>query len=283
MSVERPWLITGCTGLLGSELLHQLAESRVPVWGAWHQRAPQPVGPHRYRQLDISDRTAVLAAIHDLHPALIIHTAYRKDGPQLQAITATGAGYIAEAAAAVDARLIHLSSDVLLDGEHAPYDENALPAPVHPYGVAKAAAEAAVQTAKPDAVLVRTSLISRLQPPDPVSAWIERSLRSSESITLFSDEIRCPVWVNDLAAALIELAALPYSGVLNIAGPQALSRYEMGRRLAARLDLPTTTLSSGSSLDSGLSRPRNCTLDTRRAQALLRTRLRSYDEGLAKA
>lgn len=280
MPTKRPWLVTGAAGLLGGELLRQLAIAPQPVWGTWHERPPQPDSPHHYARLDITERAAVLALVQTIRPAVIIHTAYQKDGPQLHAVTATGAAVVAEAATAVGARLLHLSSDVLLDGEHAPYDESAVPAPIHPYGAAKAAAEAAVQQAAPTAVLVRTSLISRLEPPDPVSAWIERSLRAGEPVTLFTDEIRCPVWASDLAAALIELAALPYSGVLNIAGPQALSRYEMGQRLAARLALPATALRSGSSLHSGLNRPRNCTLHIRRAQELLRTRLRSYDEGL---
>jgi dTDP-4-dehydrorhamnose reductase len=87
--------------------------------------------------------------------------------------------------------------------------------------------------------------------------------------------------VQDLAAALIELVELSFSGVLNVAGPQPLSRYQMGVRLARCFGLDAQGISAGSSLDSGLRRPRNCTLDVRLAQRLLRTRLRSYDEGLA--
>jgi hypothetical protein len=52
-------------------------------------------------------------------------------------------------------------------------------------------------------------------------------------------------------------------------------------RLAGHLGLDPQGISAGSSLDSGLRRPRNCTLDVRLAQRLLRTRLRSYDEGLS--
>ncbi len=219
--------------------------------------------------------------VQRLQPQVIIHTAYRKEGPDLDRVTAQGAGHIAQAAAAVGARLVHVSSDVLLDGEQAPYDESARPGPLHPYGLAKADAEALVQQAAPDAAIVRTSLICRLQPPDPISAWISDSLRHGRPITLFTDEIRSPVWVQDLAAALIELAELPYRGVLNVAGPQPLSRYQMGERLARHMGLDPAGITAGQSLDSDLCRPRNCTLDVRLAQRLLRTRLRSYDEGLA--
>lgn len=279
---SRPCLVTGANGLLGSELLRQAA-GRAALWGTWFSREPAGQGGVSTVQLDVGDSLAVRQLVQRVQPRVIIHTAYRKEGPDLQRITAHGAGHVAQAAAAVGARLVHVSSDVLLDGEQAPYDESARPGPLHPYGVAKADAEALVQQAAPDAVVVRTSLICRVQPLDPISAWISDSLRHGRPITLFTDEIRSPVWVQDLAAALIELAELPFSGVLNVAGPQPLSRYQMGQRLARALGLDPTGITAGESLGSGLCRPRNCTLDVRLAQRLLHTRLRSYDEGLADA
>lgn len=276
---ERPWLVTGASGLLGGEIIRQAA-GRAPLVGAYFRHQPAPHDGVEYIPLDVGDQAAVQRLVRSLHPAVIIHTAYCKEGPDLHRVTALGAGHVAQAASAVGARLVHISSDVLLDGEHPPYGERALPAPLHPYGQAKADAEAVVQQAAPQAVLVRTSLICRLDPLDPISAWIADSLRQGRPITLFTDEIRSPVWVQDLATALLELAGLPFAGVLNVAGPQPLSRYQIGLRLARRLGLDAQGISAGSSLDSGLRRPRNCTLDVRLAQRLLRTRLRSYDEGL---
>jgi dTDP-4-dehydrorhamnose reductase len=273
------WLVTGATGLLGGEVARQAA-GRAPLWGTWFSQEPANRGGVDYVQLDVGDPTAVRNLVQCLRPRAIIHTAYRKQGPDLQRVTAQSAGHIAQAAAEIGARLVHVSSDVLLDGEHPPYDESALPAPLHPYGQAKAVAELAVQQAAPDAAIVRTSLICQLDPPDPISAWIIDSLYQGRPITLFTDEIRSPVWVQDLAAALIELVELSFSGVLNVAGPQPLSRYQMGERLALRLALDPAGITAGCSLDSGLRRPRNCTLDVRLAQRLLRTHLCSYDQGL---
>jgi dTDP-4-dehydrorhamnose reductase len=39
------------------------------------------------------------------------------------------------------------------------------------------------------------------------------------------DEVRCPVHVADLASALLELAAAPFTGIHHVAGPDAVSRY----------------------------------------------------------
>ncbi len=91
---------------------------------------------------------------------------------------------------------------------------------------------------------------------------------------LFTDEIRCPIHVRDLAAALLELALLDYDGVLNVAGPEALNRYELGVLIARRWGYDPTVLRAASTTESGLRRPTDVRLDISRAQALLRTPLR---------
>ena len=276
-------LVTGASGLLGGEVVAQATRQPNPgfsaIWGTWHSQ-PWTLPGSKGRVLDVSDRSAVLRLVEQLHPDAIVHTACLKDGLHAHAVTARGSSHIAEAAAAVGVRLVHVSSDVIFDGEHAPYDEAAPPAPVHAYGEAKAEAEAVVQRLAPSAAIVRTSLINRIDPPDRTTAWIVDSLRTGTPITLFTDEIRSPVWVDDLAAALLELALNDFAGVINVAGTQSLSRYEMGERLARHLALDASTIRAGLSLSSDLPRPRNCTLDVRLAQRLLHTPLRSYDEGL---
>lgn len=275
-------LVTGASGLLGREVVRQAVESGCfqSVWGT---RLAREVSVRGVRPvvLDITNASAVFQLVGDILPQVIIHTAYDKRDDYLDAVTAAGTSHVAEAAAAAGARLVHISSDLVLGGEHAPYDETAEPAPVHAYGRAKAKAEAIVQQLVPAAAIVRTSLICSLDPIDPTSGWIVQSLRRRQPITLFTDEIRNPVWLEDLATALLELSLGDHAGRIHVAGPQALSRYEMGVRLAAHLGLDPSAIIAGLSSESGLLRPRDCRLDTSLAQRLLTTRLRGFDEGLA--
>ncbi|MFQ3664204.1 MAG: sugar nucleotide-binding protein, partial [Chloroflexaceae bacterium] len=97
---------------------------------------------------------------------------------------------------------------------------------------------------------------------------------------LFTDEIRCPIYVEDLAAALLELTTLPYSGPLHVAGAEALSRYAFGLLIARAWNVDTSGIQGALSTDSPVRRPRNCALDSSRAQRLLRTRLRGAREVL---
>jgi dTDP-4-dehydrorhamnose reductase len=267
-------LITGGSGYLGTGLLRCVP----PQWQVAATYRQHPIaGPGVTAiKLDVRDPVAVQHAVADFHPDVIIHAAAVMSGNALLTTNAAGSRFIAHAAARVRARLIHLSSDVIFDGEHAPYNEDAPPAPISPYGASKAEAERAVREECPSAVIVRTSLIYGFSPLDPRT----QQTMNGEMPNLFTDEYRCPIFVDDLAAALLELIAVDYAGVLNIAGPQRLSRYDFGIKLVQSLHAPVK-FAPALCASSPSPRPRDCTLDIARARSLLRTPLRSVDQGLA--
>ena len=118
------------------------------------------------------------------------------------------------------------------------------------------------------------------------TAWVAAGLRGEAPVTLFADEIRCPAEVGDLARQLLEIALLPESergGVWHLAGPEALSRFALGVLIAATQRLPLERLRWGLSRDSDAPRPRDLRLLTRRADALLRSRIRPISQVAAEA
>jgi dTDP-4-dehydrorhamnose reductase len=129
-------------------------------------------------------------------------------------------------------------------------------------------------------VIVRPSLIWSLDPFDHQTRWLVEGVQNGQRVTLFTDEYRCPTYLHDLVAALLELAARPaITGVLNLTGPQALSRWDFGLKLLAALGLaPGPNVVPLTVRESGLARARNLTLLNARAQRELKTRLRSVDE-----
>lgn len=228
-------LLTGGSGYLGSELRRRAV--------AWEVAAPSSA------ELDIRDAVAFDADA-------VIHTAYRQTGPEARSIIVDGSAAVARAATASGARLIHLSSDLVFDGTAAgAYTEEDPPSPVVPYGEAKAEAERAVLKASPGALVVRTSLLyggpepgrHELMARDPAAAF-------------FTDEIRCPTHVGDLAEALLAHAADDLTGVLHLAGADAVSRWELARLLAGHEVRAATSAGSG--------RPLNCALRSVRVPPL---------------
>jgi dTDP-4-dehydrorhamnose reductase len=178
------------------------------------------------------------------------------------------------ALAAGGARLVQVSSDAVFSGAAVHYDETAEPDPVTPYGAAKAAAELAVRGVAPSAVVARTSLIIG-GGESPQERFVHRLLSGAVGGVLFTDDVRCPVHVTDLAAALIELALSPYAGVHHVAGGEPISRYELGLLIAGR---DGTALRAGRRAGSGLPGAVDVRLDGTMTQGRLVTRLRGVRE-----
>lgn len=273
--------ITGGTGYLGRALIRQARKRRWQIGASAYTQIPPGDDDITWTRFDIRDQHAITDAFKVFRPELVIHTAYRQREPDLMAVTGIGAGNVARASRTIGARLIHLSSDVLFDGEHSgTYSELDPPGPITPYGEAKAIAEKLVTAADPQAVIVRTSLIYGFKPIDPHTRFILEIADGQRDDRLFTDEYRCPIFVDDLAAALLELGTGNFSGLINIAGTEPLSRYEFGILLARFWGRDPKSLRSGLSSESTLRRPRNCVLATDLASRILRTPLRGVREVL---
>jgi dTDP-4-dehydrorhamnose reductase len=262
--------VTGLGGYLG----RAIAAAAPPgtVAGTVRSR-PAPPDTESFR-VDVRDAAAVAAALDRVAPAAVIHTAYVQGGDGERSVNVDGADAVARATAARGLRLVHLSSDVVFGGDLGrPLHEEDAPAPKTAYGATKADAESVVAAAHPGAVLVRTSLIYGGPEPSPH----ERHALDAD-MTFYADEIRCPIAVADLAAAVIELAALPdVAGPLHVAGPDAVSRLEFARLVAAAHGHDPDALRGG---PHPPDRAGDCTLDCSRARALLCTRLRGVREVL---
>lgn len=263
-------LITGATGHLGSRVAELAARAGLPVVGTY-LRSPTE---HADEQLDIRDTAAVRELVRRVQPTVVIHTAAgRSDWTTI----ANGAAHVAVAAAAQGSRLVHVSTDAVFSGKEVEYDESAPPDPLYRYGAAKAAAETAIAAIDPTAVLVRTSLIvghGRGQHETLTRNLITGRVQGA----VFTDMIRKPVHVDDLAAALLELAAGDYRGILNVTGPDAISRYDLGVRIARQEGLDPSSIPVSTLAESGLPLARDVRLITARAVSLLRTRLRGVHE-----
>jgi dTDP-4-dehydrorhamnose reductase len=156
------------------------------------------------------------------------------------------------------------------------------PRPLTEYGRAKADAERAVAEMHPDALIVRTSLLyggPGAQPGNHERVVLDAAAGRSE-MAFFADELRCPVQVGDLAAALLELVDTELSGVLHVAGADTLDRYELARLTALAHGADPARLRRSTIAEAGLERPRNCALSSERARAVLHTRLRGAREVL---
>jgi dTDP-4-dehydrorhamnose reductase len=251
--------VTGGAGYLGSEICRLGVERGDEVLATRFRSTP---AHGRAVDLDVRDAAAVERVLMRHGPDVVIHTAYVQHGDAMHETIVRGSHAVASAAHRAGARLLQLSSDLVFDGEQgAPYNEDAEPRPVMAYGVAKLEAEEIALREHPEATLVRTSLLYGV-PNGP-----QERLALRNDIEFYTDEIRCPTRVDELAAALLELVAREHPGPLHLAAREALSRYELARVLRAAAGADPDSVRGAPGPAAG--RAKNVALDSSRAAAML--------------
>lgn len=176
---------------------------------------------------------------------------------------------------------MHVSSDAVFSGRATPFTEVDPPSPVYPYGAAKAAAELAVAELMPTAAIARTSLVNSDCAGSELSVrerFILDLVTGRVPGVLFTDDVRCPIAVTDLAAALVELATTDHVGIVHVAGPDAVSFHQLGVLVARRHGHDPARVPASTIAESGHSRPGHVRLDSSLAGQILTTRLRGIQE-----
>ncbi len=274
-------LIAGASGTLGGPLAAQA------VAAGWDVTATYLTRPERVRagtpiRLDLRDPDATRDLIESVRPDAIVHAAVtERSGEGFDEAIRLSGRHLAPAAAATGARLVALSTDLVFDGSQAFYTEDSPPQPAanSPYGQAKLDAERALASICPDALIVRTSLIYDFDPANAQVAWMLATLERGETLRLYTDQIRCPIWAVNLADCLVDLVSKPVSGLLHVVGPEPVSRYDLGTALLDALGYDGPRLVERASAPD--SHPKVLHLPVDRARAVLSTPLLSIAEARA--
>jgi dTDP-4-dehydrorhamnose reductase len=220
-------------------------------------------GPWRDVQLDITSPTALRALFERERPGIVFFCAYDREN---RLATVDAPVRAAALAAQVGARFVFFSTDLVFDGRAGGYKEADRLAPVMAYGAMKAEAEVEVRVENRAATIVRPSLFVGESGVMLRPAYECETLLRGRPVTLYRDEWRSPTHVDDVARAAWDLAAHEYPGVFHVAGPDRLSRMELGRLLCMLFRLDVSLLREGA---RPADRPKDTSLDCRRTSELL--------------
>jgi dTDP-4-dehydrorhamnose reductase len=216
-------LVTGAGGMLG----HRVRSRAIDL-------GHEVVGFTR-AELDVTDADAVRAAVEDAAPEAIVNCAAwtdvdaaESDREGAMAVNATGAGNVARAAAAVDARIVHVSTDYVFGGEmrDEPWVESDPVDPVSVYGLSKLRGEELVADATPRHAIARTAWLFGVGGPNFVDTMLRLASQRDE-VSVVTDQVGCPTWTGHLADALIDLAERDDFGIHHLAGRGSCSWYEL--------------------------------------------------------
>lgn len=265
------WVITGAGGQLGSVLMRQLAQRGSEAVGLVSLSGPMPEGARCVR-IDLGDAGAVREIVQRERPTVIVHaaavtsiqTAYEQ--PELtRRVNVEATRVLVELSETLGARIAFTSTDLVFDGTAAPYCETDGATPLSVYGRSKVEAEGIV-LAYSGGVVVRPALMYGVPAVKRATTFLSQAeaLRSGRALTLFEDEFRTPIWLEDAATATRVAAMSDYRGILHLGGPVRMSRMEMGRVMAAALDIdaPNIVASRQAEMATAEPRPADVSLDS---------------------
>ena len=216
---------------MGRELAKVFGDAGYAVTGFTHS------------DVDISDAEEVAAALTQLEPSLVINAAAynqvdRAEEDPLTAMKVNGlaVGNLARASVAVNAKLIHYSTDYVFDGESGhPYREEDATHPLGAYAVSKLTGELFARAYLKDPLVIRTSGVYG---PAGVSTnggnFVEGMLRGAEqgrSLKVVEDHVASPTYAPALAQRTLELVEKSASGTFHIGGGTPISWYDWARMI----------------------------------------------------
>ncbi len=229
--------------------------------------------------LDVTQRERVDAVVGGLQPDLIINAAAytavdkaESDAHAAFQVNAVGPENLAMAAVRTGARLIHISTDFVFDGESPrPYATDAATRPLCVYGESKLAGEKAVIRLAPDnSAVVRTSWLYSAGGSNFVKTMLGLFDRR-DCVSVVADQVGSPTWAASLAECISRIAQDPeLTGILHWADAGVASWYDLaqatleeGRRLGLVTNAARVLPIASEDYPTAARRPAYSVLDTR--------------------
>jgi len=218
-------LLLGHKGMLGSDLLKTLF-ARYEVVGMDKE------------EIDIVSAKDCKNAVAEVEPDIVINAAAftNVDGCETQrdecfAVNAEAVKNICEACRGRDIRIIHFSTDYVFDGKaKSPYREQDICNPINVYGESKLAGERYLQSLSEDYLLIRTSWLYGINGKNFVRTILDKA-KTTTRLSVVDDQIGCPTYTKDLAAAVELLIFQNQRGIFHVTNRGHCSWYEFAVRI----------------------------------------------------
>ncbi len=272
--------VTGVCGQLGHDCMNELIARGYEAIGSDIQSAyagvedGTAVTTAPYVQLDITNQEAAIQTISEIKPDAIIHCAAwtavdaaedEENKPKVDAINHLGTQYIAEAAKAIDAKMIYISTDYVFDGKGTrPWEpDDKCYAPLNVYGQSKLDGELAVSSILSKYFIVRIAWVFGLNGKNFIKTMINVG-KTHDTVRVVNDQIGTPTYTKDLARLLADMVKTEKYGYYHATNEGGyISWYDFCCEFYKQYGL-TTKVMPVTAVEYGLSkaaRPENSRLD----------------------
>lgn len=277
--------VTGVGGQLGHDVVNEAAARGYETAASDIQPAYSGVADGTaataapYYQLDITDKSAVDRTVREIKPDVIVHCAAwtavdaaedEENRAKVDAINHLGTKYIAEAARAVDAKMVYISTDYVFDGKGErpwqPDDKNY--APLNVYGASKLAGELAVSGLLSKYFIVRIAWVFGLNGKNFIKTMLNVG-KTHDAVRVVNDQIGTPTYTLDLARLLVDMIETEKYGYYHATNEGGyISWYDFTKEIYRQASM-TTKVTPVTTAEYGLSkaaRPFNSRLDKKKLQ-----------------
>jgi len=240
-------LVTGANGFLGNYLIQELLKRKheVIATGKGNSRI-NANETFIYEEMDFTNIQSVNHIFSTYKPEVVVHAGAMSKPDECEEnrefafnVNTQGSINLLESAKAINSFFIFISTDFVFDGVKGMYNEDDMPAPVNYYGQTKLFAEDKVKEYAGEWSIVRTVLVyGRPQSGrENLLTLVRKKNENGEIFKVFTDQLRTPTYVEDLASAIVSIIDKKAKGIFHISGADQLSPYEMVIKMAYLLDL----------------------------------------------
>lgn len=282
------FLVTGASGLLGLNFALKVYRDHEVTGVVNHHPLNNP--PFPVVAADLASQGEAARLVKELHPEVVLNCAALanvdacESTPELALRVNAGLpGELAEACREQGARLVHISTDAVFNGQTGDYREDDPPCPVNHYGHTKLIGEQEVAGRWPQALIARVNFYGwSMGGRRSLAEIFYYNLASGKKMPGFTDVYFCPFYVGQLSEVLLQMIAQDLSGLYHVVSPESISKYQFGVMIAEKFELDSSLIMPSSWKDAGLKAARSphLTLNTQKLRNALSISLPDQASGI---
>ena len=271
---NKPWLVTGGSGMLGRAFVKRWANHCVAMV---RKQTPLPCDSVEGILADAGSIAAVVSKVRPstcFHFAACTNLAFCEENPEYaEQINAVASTAIAASCAENGARVVYMCTDSIFDGIKGNYSETDLPAPLNSYARSKWRGEQATLASSKQNISIRANIFGTesVESDAPkLYDWAVKKLRIQEPINGFTDVIFNPLGVDTLSDHLGKIVQLGLpGGCWHLGTKNPLSKDQFIRIVAKSNGLSDACVTRGLQADLNLlpARPLNTSLQIHKIES----------------
>lgn len=282
------FLVTGSTGLVGSQVVKDLVKSEHQVYSCYNDSKPYNGTPIH---LELTNYDKIIEVVASIRPDVIIHLAAitnvdlcEKEKELALKVNVKATEVLSKQAAKHGSFFVYVSTDYVFDGITGMKKESDTPNPINNYGYSKYQGELAVHDLASSWCIARTSTpfgVNNTRKSFPT--FVIENIKAKKETNAVIDQYTSPTYVPNLSQMLIEISTRQILGVIHLASPTKISRYDMAILVSEKLGLDSSLIKPVNLEDMAnwtAKRPKDSSLDASKASQILKEKPLSVEQGL---